>query len=59
MFNFNQQDFRAAIQKSQEENLLLLKEDIEKVKIWVEKLLTMFLESSANMSRVQYPGVEI
>lgn len=59
MFQFNQQEFRAALQKSQEENISKLNEDIEKVKIWVEKLLTMFLESSTNMSRVSYPGVEL
>lgn len=59
MFQFNQQEFKAALQKSQEENIAKLNEDIEKVKVWVEKLLTMFLESSTNISRVSYPGVEL
>lgn len=58
MFNFNQGDFRAALFKLDEENHAKLIEDIEKVKAFVEKALTMFLESSANMSRASYPGVE-
>jgi hypothetical protein len=34
-----------------------LLEDIEKVKAFVEKALTLCLESSANMSRTSYPAL--
>lgn len=56
MLGFNYNSFKEALHRVQEENHLRLMEDIEKVKAFVEKALTLFLESSANTSRVSYSG---
>lgn len=58
MLGFNYQSFKEALKRVQEENHARLVEDIEKVKAFVEKCLTMFLESSSNHARMDYPGVE-
>ena len=59
MFNFNYEEFKAALKKAEEERYLALREDLEKVKAFVEKALTMFLESSSNKARLSYPGADI
>jgi len=56
---FNYNNFKLALEKAQAEKHALLMEDIEKVKAFVEKALTLCLESTANSSRVSYPGVDI
>lgn len=58
MLGFNYKSFREALKRAQEENHARLLEDIEKVKVFIEKSLTLFLESNANMTRMNYPGVE-
>lgn len=58
MFGFNYQNFKEALKRVEEENHQRLMEDIEKVKAFVEKALTLCLESNANMSRTNYPGIE-
>ena len=57
MIGFNYDSFKEAIKKVEQENHARLMEDIEKVKVFVEKALTMFLESSTNMTQVRYPSV--
>lgn len=58
MFGFDYDKFKAALLKAQEDSHAVLMQDIEKVRAWVEKALTLCLESNANMSRVNYPGVD-
>jgi hypothetical protein len=58
MFKFNYESFKNSLNKSEQDASFVLKDDIEKVKACVEKALAMFLESSANMSETNYPGLE-
>jgi hypothetical protein len=58
MFKFNHESFKRSLDKAEQDASLCLKDDIEKVKACVEKALTMFLESSANNSQTNYPGIE-
>jgi len=59
MAGFNYNNFKEALKRVEEENHAKLMADIENVKAFVEKALTMFLESSSNMARTTYPGVEM
>lgn len=59
MLGFDYNRFKEALKKVQEENHARLMEDIAKVKTFVEKLLTLCLESNASMSRASYPGLEV
>lgn len=59
MTGFNYNSFKEALKRVEQENHLRLMADIEKVKAFVEKVLTLCLESNANMSRASYPGVDI
>jgi hypothetical protein len=56
---FNYESFRMALKKVEEERFLILQKDIKQVKAWVEKALTMCLDSTANMSRATYSGVDM
>lgn len=58
MSGFNYESFKAALKRAQEESHAILMKDIEIVKANVEKWLTMFLESSSNLARMDYPGLE-
>lgn len=58
MFKFNYEEFKGALKNVESNNVRMLMDDVEKVKAYVEKGLTMFLESSANMAQTNYPGVE-
>lgn len=58
MAGFNYESFRAAIKRAQDESYAILLKDIEIVKAHVEKWLTMFLDSSSNLARMDYPGLE-
>lgn len=55
----NYENFKAALRKVEEDNHARLMADIEKVKVFVEKTLTLCLESNANVARMNYPGVEL
>lgn len=55
----NYENFKAALRKVEEDNHARLMADIEKVKAFVEKTLTLCLESNANLTRMNYPGVEL
>lgn len=59
MIGFNYNSFKEALKRVEQENHARLMEDIEKVKAFVEKALTLCLESNANLSRTNYPGVEL
>ena len=59
MAGFNYNSFKEALKHAEAENHAKLLIDIEKVKAFVEKMLTLCLESNANMSRMNYPGVEL
>jgi hypothetical protein len=59
MAGFNYNGFKEALKRVQEENHAKLMQDIEKVKAFVEKALTLCLESNANISRMNYPGIEL
>ncbi len=59
MLGFDYNRFKSALKKVEEENYAKLMQDVEKVKAFVEKALTLCLESNASMSRVNYPGLEI
>ena len=54
MAGFNYNSFKEALKKVEQENHAKLMLDIEKVKVFVEKALTLFLESNTNMARVSY-----
>lgn len=59
MPGFNYNNFKEALRRVEQENHAKLMQDIEKVKAFVEKALTLCLESNANLSRMNYPGVEL
>lgn len=59
MFNFNYENFKGALRNVEQDSHALLMEDIEKVKAFVEKVLTKCLESTSNLARTDYPGLEI
>lgn len=56
---FNYESFKRALKRVEEERFELLKKDIAQVKAWVEKMLTLSLESTANLSRTNYLGVDM
>lgn len=56
---FNYENFKRALKRVEEEKFALLQKDIEQVKAWVEKMLTLSLESNANLSRTNYLGVDM
>lgn len=58
MPGFNYKSFKEALLRVEQENHARLMDEIEKVKAFVEKSLTLFLESSANLARMDYPGIE-
>ena len=59
MFKFNHESFKTALKSTEKENHEFLMKEIDKVKAFVEKGLTMFLESNTNMARTECPGLEI
>lgn len=59
MFSFDHEAFKMALKKVEDDNHQLLMEEVEKVKAFVEKALSLGLESTASMSRTNYPGLEL
>lgn len=55
----NYESFKAAVKTAEQEEHKALLFDIEKVKAFVEKALTLCLESSANKTLTNYPSVGI
>lgn len=58
MFKFNYESFKEALKNKEQETDSVLIDDIEKVKAWVEKALSLSLESNSNIARTNYPGIE-
>ena len=58
MAGFNYEGYRAALKRAQDESYAILMQDIQIVKAHVERWLTLFLDSNANLSRMNYPGIE-
>lgn len=59
MIGFSYDSFKEALKRVQEEKHAILMKDIEKVKAFVEKILTLCLESNASVARASYPGLEV
>lgn len=59
MFKFNYNSFKAALKNSEQVGHEELSQDLEKVKAWVEKALTLCLECNASQARTNYPGLEV
>lgn len=59
MSGFNYELFKEAIKRVEQENYAKLLCEVEKVKEFVERNLALFLESNANLARMNYPGVEL
>ena len=57
MYSF--QKLKNALKESEIERQEVLKKDIEKVRNTVEKFLKMAMESTANVARTQYTGLEM
>ena len=58
MFNFNREKYEAALDEAKARNNELLMNDVDQVKKFVEKALTLCLDSTANNARTAYPGVD-
>lgn len=59
MLGFDYNRFKSALKKAEQENYEKLLIEVQKVQAFVEKALTLCLESSANLSRTSYPGIEL
>ena len=59
MYGFDFYKFKLALKKIEEENYLKLQEEVKKVRIFVENILTKMLESTANQARTNYAGLEM
>ncbi len=59
MYGFDFYKFKLAMKKVEEENYLKLQQEVKKVKVFIEKALEGMLESSANMARTNYAGLEM
>lgn len=55
----NHNDFKSAIQKIKDEKHNELINEVNQINAFIEKVLTMALENNANMSRMNYPGVDL
>ncbi len=59
MLGFDYAQFKEAIHAAQQKKYEELKIDIEKTKQFVEKILTLSLESNANTARTSYQGIDL
>lgn len=57
MFKFNYDSFKEALRNAEQDSTAKVMEDVEKVKAWVEKALTLCLESNTNATIAKYPNV--
>ena len=51
--------FKNALKKAEDERHEELQNDVKKVRAAVEKFLKMAMESTANVARTQYTGLEM
>lgn len=59
MLEFDYNKFKTALKRVEEEKFTELEKDVNKVKDFIEKALTLSLESSSNRARTSYPGLEL
>lgn len=59
MLGFNYEKFKAALKKEEERKFQELKQDIAEVQLFFEKALDKFFNSTSNLSRMTYPGVDL
>jgi len=59
MSGFNYNSFKEAVRRIEQEKFAELERDINQVRAFIEKALTLSLESTSNTSRMNYPGVEL
>lgn len=57
MYSFEK--FKEALKKREEERFQALKLEIKKVREIIEKILTKCLESSSNLARTNYQGLDM
>ena len=54
MARFNFEEFKLALKKREEERYAKLQEEIKKLRDNIEKVLTMFFESSTSKAQTRY-----
>ena len=59
MLNFNYEGFKKALYRVEEGEQTRLQKDIDQVKAFVEKCLTAALESTSNVARTTYTGIDL
>jgi len=59
MLGFNYNNFKEAVKADEAEKHEELTKDVNQVRVFVEKMLSLSLDSSANRARTNYPGVEL
>lgn len=57
MYSFEK--FKEALRKREEERYQALKKEIKQLQNKIEKMLTLFFESSASQARTSYTGLEM
>ena len=59
LMGFDYAAFREAVNAAKAKKYEELKQDIEKTKLFIEKMLTLSLESTSNTARTKYGGIEL
>ncbi|MBP7212472.1 hypothetical protein KBA27_06525 [bacterium] len=59
MLGFSYEGFKKALYRVEEHDELKLQKDIENVKAFVEKCVAACLNSTANMARTTYSGIDM
>lgn len=59
MLGFNYNEFKAAVQKVSEAKHDDLVNEVNQISAFIEKVLTKSFESSANVARMNYPGIDL
>ena len=57
MTRFNFEDFKLALKKRDEERYAKLQEEIRRLRDNIEKVLTMFFESTTSKAQTRYSGL--
>ena len=57
MYSFEK--FKEALKKREEERFIALKAEVKKVQATIEKILSMCLETSSNLARTNYQGLDM
>ena len=57
MRKFSFEDFKLAMRKREEERYAKLQEEIRKLRDNIEKVLTMFFESTTSKAQTRYSGL--